>query len=678
MRFRHAFLVILLFVATGPASAQDAPAAPFTTGIADPASLTRVVEARVARARQLLDALVAVKGARSVANTLAPYDELSGELFTAAAQASVMAALHPDEAMRKAGEVLNRTASALSSEIMLRADVYDALAGIETRRLDEKTRYYIERELKAFKLAGVDRPEPVRKQIQQLRDELTTAMDEFARNIAQKPRQVTVASVTELAGLPEDFIARHKPDANGVITLTTDPGDQRPVLIYAQSDDLRRRMLLAAGNIAAPENIEVLGRILRIRHQLATVLGYKTWADYDMTTRMSGTVKAVSEFIDRVVNASGAKAQRELEQLTRRKQQDVPGSTVHLWDRQYYSELVRRASYDFDSQAVRPYFALDRVLSGILNVTGTIFDLSYRPVSDVPVWHPSVKVYEMHSAGMLVGRVYLDLHPRPNKRASGANVTTLRYGQKGRSVPEVVLAASLPGGEPGDPGLMTHDDVRTLFHEFGHVVHRLTGGHQPWQKLSSVGVERDFTEAPSQMLEEWVWDPRTLATFATHYQTGAPIPAALVRQMRRASDFGQGLDVRGQMLLARASLSYHDRDPRTFDQAELWKEIHDRYVPIAFLDGTNRQASFPHIGQQAYASAYYTYMWSLVIAKDMYSRFDGRDLMARGAARGYRESIFEPGSSKPASDLVTGFLGRSFNFDAWQQWLNADAPTTVQ
>jgi thimet oligopeptidase len=356
----------------------------------------------------------------------------------------------------------------------------------------------------------------------------------------------------------------------------------------------------------------------------------------------------------------------------------VPGSTVHLWDRQYYSELVRRASYDFDSQAVRPYFALDRVLSGILSVTGTIFDLSYRPVTDVPVWHPSVKVYEMHSAGTLVGRVYLDLHPRPNKRASGANVTTLRYGQKGRSVPEVVLAASLPGGEPGDPGLMTHDDVRTLFHEFGHVVHRLTGGHQPWQKLSSVGVERDFTEAPSQMLEEWVWDPRTLATFATHYQTGAPIPAALVRQMRRASDFGQGLDVRGQMLLARASLSYHDRDPRTFDQAELWKDIHDRYVPIAFLDGTNRQASFPHIGQAAYASAYYTYMWSLVIAKDMYSRFEGRDLMARGAARSYRESIFEPGSSKPASDLVKGFLGRSFNFDAWQQWLNADASTPVQ
>ena len=677
MRFRHVVLLFLLFVPAVPALAQDVSSAPFTQGIADPDSFRQVIDARLTRARQLLDEVLAVRGPRTVENTLAPYDELSGELYAATNQASVMAALHPDAAMRRTGEELNRRVSAMAAEIPLRADVYAALKGIDTRRVDDKTRYYVARELKEFQRAGVDRPEDVRQRIQQLRDELTTAMDEFARNIADKPRQVTVSNRAELEGLPADFTARKTPDANGVITLTTSLTDQRAVLTYAKSDDLRRRMLLAVGNIAMPENAEVLARILRIRSELASLLGHPTWAAYDMSARMSGDVKTVSTFIDRVVAAAGPKALRELEQLTRRKQQDFPGSPLNLWDRQYYAELVRRASYDFDSQSVRPYFPIEPVLQGVFTVTGTIFGVAYRPVSDVPVWHPSVRVYEMRSGQRLLGRVYLDLHGRPNKPAGTASATTVSYGQAGRSFPEAVLSASLPGGEPGDPGLLSHDDVRTLFHEFGHVVHRLSGGHQPWRKLSSVLVERDFAEAPSQMLEEWTWDPRTLASFARHYQTGEPIPAALVQQMRRASEFGQALDVRGQMLLARVSLSYHDRDPRTVDQDALWKQIHGQYMPIPFLDGTHRQASFPHIGSAGYASAYYTYMWSLVIAKDFFSRFAGQNLIAPDAARRYRELVFEPGSSKPAAELVSDFLGRPFNATAWERWLNGETSTAT-
>jgi thimet oligopeptidase len=671
-------LVILFVVPATPALAQDAAAAPFTQGLSDPESLKRTIDRRMARARELLDAMLAVKGARTVANTLGPYDELLGELFTGSSQARVIAALHPDEAMRRAGEDLDRTISALADQIPLRADVYAALKAVDIERADAKTRYYIERELRDFALAGVDQPEPTRRRLQQLRDELTQLMNQFARNIADKPRTVTVSNRAELDGLPADVIARLKPNPDGTITLSTDPSDQRPVLIYARNEDLRRRMLIAVGNIAAPENVEVLGRILSVRAEIARTLGYPNWAAYDMKTRMAGDVKTVSDFIDHVVAAAGPRAMREVAELTRRKQQDFPGSTLNLWDRQYYSELVRRSSYAFDSQSVRPYFAFDRVLQGVLHVTGAIFGLTYRQVKDAPVWHPSVQVYDMLAGGTLVGRVYLDLHPRPNKRASGANVTTVRLGQEGRIVPEAVLAAGLPGGQPGDPGLMTHDDVRTLFHEFGHVVHRLTGGHQPWQRLSSVAMERDFTEAPSQMLEEWLWDPRTLATFATHYQTGEPIPAALVNQMRRASEFGQGLDVRQQMVLARVSLSYHDRDPKTLDMTALWKDIHGRYVPIPFADGTLRQASFPHIGQAGYASAYYTYMWSLVIAKDLFSKFEGQDLTAPDVARRYRDTVFAPGSSKPAAAVVSEFLGRPFGYEAWERWLNREPspPTT--
>ena len=668
MRGRTLALALVLCTAVA-APAQQVPTPPFTNGITDAASLKRAIDERLSRARTLLDAMLAVKGARTVANTLAPYDELLDELNTASGQVAVMMDLHPDGAVRQSAEDLDRAVSGLLDEIPLRTDVYEALKAVDVRRADAATRFYVARELRDFGRAGVDKPEATRARLKELRDQLTQAMADWGRNIREGSRAVT-ATAADLDGLPADFIARHKPDASGSITLTTGAADARPVLMYAKNEELRRRMLVATYNVAAPENIGVLDRILRTRAEIARQLGYRNWAAYDAQVRMAGDEKAVSAFIDRVVDAARPRATRELTELSRLKQQERPGSALNPWDRLYYSELVRRSTYDFDSQALRPYFAFDRVFDGALRVTGTIFGLTYQRVTDVPVWHPSVRVYELRDGASLVGRVYFDLHPRPSKAAGGATTLTVRPGRKGRTIPETVLSASLPGRQPNDPGLMTHDEVRTLFHEFGHVVHRLSGGHQPWQGLSSLAMERDFTEAPSQMLEEWVWDPKTLATFATHHQTGEPIPAALVQQMRRASEFGQGIEVAQQMVLARVSLSLHDREPGTIDQNALWKQIQARYVEIPFIDGTARQASFPHIGQAGYASAYYTYMWSLVIGKDLFSKFEGRDLTQPGVARKYREIVFLPGSSRTATAVVTEFLGRPFNADAWEKWLN--------
>jgi thimet oligopeptidase len=668
MRRRALALAFVLSTAVG-APAQQAPTPPFTSGLTDAASLKRAIDERISRARTLLDAMLAVNGARTVANTLAPYDELLDELNTASGQVAIMMDLHPDAAVRQAAEDLDRAVSGLLDELPLRTDVYAALKAVDVRRADAATRFYVTRELRDFRRAGVDKPEATRARLKDLRDQLTQAMAEWGRNIREGSRTVA-ATPADLDGLPADFIARHKPDASGMIPLTTSAADARPVLMYAKNDELRRRMLVATYNVAAPENIAVLDRIVRVRADIARILGYRNWAAYDAEVRMAGNEKAVSAFIDRVVAAARPRTTRELAELARVKQQERPGSSLDPWDRLYYAELVRRSSYDFDSQALRPYFAFDRVLDGALRVTGTIFGLTYQRVTDVPVWHPSVRVYEMRDGASLVGRVYLDLHPRANKAAGGATTLTVRPGRKGTTIPETVLWASLPGGQPDDPGLMTHDEARTLFHEFGHVVHRLSGGHQPWQGLSSLAMERDFTEAPSQMLEEWVWDPKTLATFATHYQTGEPIPAALVQQMRRASEFGQGIEVSQQMVLARVSLSLHDREPGAIDQSMLWKQIQARYVDIPFIDGTARQASFPHIGQAGYASAYYTYMWSLVIGKDLFSKFEGRDLMQPGLARKYREVVFLPGSSRTATAVVTEFLGRPFNADAWEKWLN--------
>jgi len=676
-------VIAILLLTVVPVSVQEPPAAvpppeapdaPFTTGLSDAVSLRSIIEGRMARARQALEVLLAVRGPRTVANTLRPYDDMLGELTTADDQAGVLASVHPDEAVRRAADDLDRRVLALTAEIQLRSDVYDALRAIRAVGLDAESRYYLARQIAELRRIGVDRPPQTRARLQTLRDELTAVMAEFQRNIREGQRRWTV-SAKELDGLPADFIARHTPDSSGAITLTTDNVDARPVLTYAANEELRKRMYIESYSVAYPKNLEVLEHMLAVRSEIAHLLGYPNWASYDMASRMAGDVKTVSAFIDRVVAAAGPKATREANDLLALKQRDVPNASLQVWDRAYYGELARRASYNFDSQALRPYLPFDRVLAGVFDVTGRIFGVTFRPVSAViTVWHPSVRVYEMLDGTRLVGRVYLDLHPRENKAATTASVTTVRGGVEGRHLPEVVLVASLPGGQPGDPGLMTHDEVRTLFHEFGHVVHRLVGGHRQWSGVNSLAMERDFVEAPSQMLEEWLFDPATLASFAKHYQTGEPVPPRLVMQMRRASEFGQGLEVRGQMVFAKASLSYHDRDPSKVDTTAMWKDIHNKYLPYPHVDGTYRQAVFTHLGNPGYASAYYTYMWALVIAKDLFSAFEGKDLLQPGLARRYVTTVLAAGSSKPAAELVRQFLGRPFSFTPWQTWLNRDTP----
>src|SRR5262245_4951412 len=310
-----------------------------------------------------------------------------------------------------------------------------------------------------------------------------------------------------------------------------------------------------------------------------------------MSDRMVGTAPAASEFIERVATASKARAEREYDALLKRKRQDVPDATaVNAWENAYYTELVRKANYDFDTRSVRPYLPYDRVQQGVLDVTSRLFGITYRPVKDAPVWHPSVQVYEAVENGAVIGRFYFDTHRRPNKLNTSALTTAVRPGLAGRSLPEAVLIMSVPGGEPGDPGLLSIEDVRAFFHEFGHVLAGILAGNGTWFGLARP-AERDFTETTAQMFEEWVWDPATLATFAKHYQTNEPIPAALVSQMRRANEYGKAigpLGVRGQMVQARLSLALHDRDPKDIDSTAVLRDANQRYLPWPFVEGTHR------------------------------------------------------------------------------------------
>jgi thimet oligopeptidase len=672
--------VLLCFCSLTVASAQPAAPAPptgatsvpFWTGMSNAAAFERAMDARLAHARETLDVLVSAKGVRTVDNTLRPYDDILLEVDAAGSQAQLIQDVHPDEATRHAAEQISQKVSAFATALSLNRRVYDALAALDVHTADAETQYYVQRTLRDFRLAGVDKDEAARKKIQALRDELVVIGQDFDRNIRTDLRTVTARSAAELDGLPADYIARHKPDASGAITLTIDYPDSLPVFSFAKNESLRKRMYMEYQNRAYPANIAVLDRMIAKRAELAALLGFSNWADAITADKMVESGKNASAFIDRIVAASGEKAQREYAALSKRKQADVPGAEgVNAWESGYYSELVRKASYDFDSQSVRPYFPFDRVKQGLLGVTSTLFGVTYRPVTGVPVWDPSVETYEMLQNGALVGRFYLDMHPRPNKYNHAAQFG-IRTGVEGRQIPEAALICNLPGGQPGDPGLMTHEDVEMFFHEFGHLVHALLAGHHHWIGIGGNNTEQDFVEAPSQMLEEWTWDPATLATFARHYQTNEPIPAVLVKQMRRANEFGKALNVRQQMIYAKLSLSIYDHDPKQVDTTAMVKELTNKYRPFPYVEGTHFQTSFGHL--DGYSAIYYTYMWSLVIAKDMFSQFDRANLLAPGIARKYRDTILVPGGSKPATALLHDFLGRPFEFKAWEEWLNRDEP----
>jgi thimet oligopeptidase len=453
------------------------------------------------------------------------------------------------------------------------------------------------------------------------------------------------------------------------VTVTTDNTDYVPFLTYARSERAREALWRLYRLRGHPKNLDVLSRMLSRRAELARILGYPSWAAYVTEDKMIGSAEAASEFIEKITAAAEARMRRDFAQLLERKRKDVPGAErVEPWDSAYLQERVKAEQYGFESQSARPYLEYSRVKDGVLEVTARLFGIEYRRVREATAWHPDVEVHDVLEGGRLLGRIYLDMHPREGKYKHYAQFT-LSSGQAGLRLPEGVLVCNFPQPTAAGPALLEHGDVKTFFHEFGHLLHHVLGGHTRWAGQSGVATEWDFVEAPSQMLEEWVWDPGVLAGFARHVETGEPIPESLVRRMKAADEYGKGLMVRQQMFYAATSLELHRRDPAGLDTTGLVAEMQERYTPFRHVEGTYFQESFGHL--DGYSAIYYTYMWSLVIAKDLFAPFAAAGLMDPEVARRYRRAILEPGGSRPAAELVKEFLGRPHAFDAYERWLEA-------
>ena len=668
---RNFVIVALLLAATFPAAfAQSAPYGPHLWDKPlDPAVLEQRVDERLARAKKSIDQLIAVKGSRTVENTLTLYDDAVEQLDTVGNQSGLMQIVNPDAAIRDRAQALVQKVSAVATALSLNPAVYQALSAVDVSRADAATQYYVKRTLLEFRLAGVDKDEATRTKIKSLSDDITRISSQFQRNIQESQLKVVVKDRAELAGLPDDYIARHKPAADGSITLTSDSPDVTPVLKFASNAELRKRVYLAYQDRAYPQNFAVLEDLLKKREELASLLGYKHWADLNAADKMAGNSQTISRFIDQLDAASRPVADREYQMLLALAKKDQPGATaISIADRSYYFEQLRKSAYDFDSQSARPYFPFARVQQGILDVASKLFNVTFHPAKDAVVWDPSVTALDVFDGDHQLGRIYLDMHPRPGKDQWFSS-DPIMDGKRGQQLPEVTLVCNFSGGTADDPGLMEYGDVTTFFHEFGHLMHWIFQGQQQWAGFGG-NLESDFVEAPSQMLEEWMHDPKVLATFARNYQTNAPIPAELVQRANRADAFGRALWVRGQLTYTAISFDLHNA---ALDRAQIEKSVPEsskRFLPYQLLEGDHQLASFTHL--TGYSSAYYTYLWDKVIAQDFYSKFDHENLLAPEVAHRYRTTVLEQTGAMPASDLVTNFLGRPQSIDAFKTWMNQE------
>jgi thimet oligopeptidase len=674
----------VLGIATAVAGAQ----APDVSGLKDPlhiwvgnpdaAQARTWADAHLAAAQSAIEKLLAVKGVRTVEDTLAPFDEAQLQLEMAANGASLLTNASPNKALRDLGEEVSQKVSAAATALSLNVDVYNALKAVDPSAADDATKYYLEHTLLDYRLNGIDKDEPTRERIRKLNDQLTAEVLHFQRNIAESQGKVTVKSKADLAGLPEDYIARHPAGADGSIVITTDEPDYRPVLTYAKNEDLRHGLYLAYNNRAYPANKELLQQILKTRSELAHELAFGSWADVATVNKLIKNPANVKALLAELDKAAKPVAQKEYAEILAFAQKEQPTlKEIPAYSAGYWMELYQRTAYGFDSQAVRAYFPFAEVQRGVLETAAKLFHVKFVQVNGLELWDPSVTVFDvmdgLDGSGKRLGRIYLDMHPRAGKN-KWFNASVVVAGVGDRQLPEARLNGNFTGGaDANDPGLMQYSDVVTFFHEFGHMMHAVLGSHQRWSGTSSFNIEWDFVEAPSQMLEEFFRDKRIVDGFAKHYKTGEVIPDELFTKMMRADAFGRGIGYERQISLANYSLELHDRSPANVDVEGMWKQAGITGGPWTWVDGNHGFTTFTHL--TGYSSNYYTYSLSKVIALDFFGQFDKQNLLEGPAAMRYRKLVLEPGGSKSANDLVKDFLGRPQSYDAFRRWMNEEFET---
>ena len=618
---------------------------------------------------------IAAQGSPTFATIVEPLEELRHAVARAWSPVSHLNAVLNSEALRTAYNTCLPLLSAYQTDLSQSEPLYQAYRAIEEREgaaLDPVQRRLLEHTLRDFRLAGVGLGAADKQRFKDVMLELTGLQAKFEENVldATNGWSYHVADEAMLRGLNEMLVDQgrrraHDQRVDGWI-LTLDQPTYVAVVTDAESDVLRRAFYEAWSTRASDQgpnagkwdNADVMEQILRKRYDAARILGFGNYAEYALATRMAHTVPEVMQFLEELSQSARPAAVREFEEL-----EAFAGRRLEAWDVGFYAERLQRERYAVSQEELRPYFPLPRVLTGLFEVAERLFDIRLRERKGAPVWHPDVRFFEIESAaGRPVGSFYLDAYARPNKR-SGAWMDEC-IGRKrlasSAALPAAYLVCNvLPPGE-GRPALLTHDDVLTLFHEFGHGLHHLLT-RVDYPSIAGInGVAWDAVELPSQFMENYAWHPDVLSRISSHYQTGAPLPAQTQDRLRATRSFHAGLQMMRQLEFALFDFRLHaEYSPERGGRVrEVLEEVRRQVAVIRPPDWNRFPNSFGHIFAGGYAAGYYSYKWAEVLAADAFSAFEERGVFDRATAQRFLDSILSRGASRDALEAFVEFRGR--------------------
>lgn len=671
MRFLNKFALAALALAWGAlASAQE---------------ISTTVKAALKRADDAVAKIVAVpNGQRNFENTIGAIDEISVRLDNDTSMALFMQYVSVDAAEREASREAEQLASEYLIELSKREDLYQAVkAYADTKpNLSGEQKRLLEFTMRDYRRSGMMLSPEKREKLKELEKEISRLGIEFQQNIADDETKVPLLK-SELVGVPDEILARQK-QAFGVYLIGMDGPTFSAITDYCENEKTRQKAWLEYKRRGGMKNVRILERLLKLRSEASSLLGYDTTVDYEVEVRMAKNDETIAKFYEDLRPIVRKKAQLDLKEFTEAKRKHTGDSNAKLfpWDYSFYKTLLKKEKYAIDAEKVAEYFPMDQVVKGLFSITESLYSITYNDITaqaksqGFPIWHDDVKLYEVKdkTTGRLLGRMYTDLYPRDNKYNHAA-CWGLRprktFADGSNQVPLAALVCNFTKPTADKPSLLPHDEAETFFHEFGHGLHHILSNTR-YGRFSGTSVARDFVEAPSQMMENWVWSPQVLKTFAKHYKTGETLPMELLESMKKARSLGSGLETEHQFYYGLVDQAFHTAKNGTIDTV---KTVTDLFSEIELYDRipeTWFHASFGHM--VGYHGAYYGYQWSLVFAQDMFQRFDELGVLSPEAGKYYRDKILARGGTMDEMEMLKDYLGREPKLDSFLKLLGMETP----
>ncbi len=652
-----------------------------------PEHVRPAIDAVLADNRRQREALLARGSGYTWDNLVQPLEDMSERLARVWSPVSHLNAVMNNEALRAAYNECLPLLSEYSTELAQDERIYAAYkqiaAGDEYPRLSAAQCRIIDNTLRDFRLAGAELPPEKKARFKEVQRELSQLQSKFSENVldATQAWELVVSDEAALAGLPETAraLARQSAQQAGKDgwRFTLEFPSYVAVMTYADRRELRRQVYDAYVTRASDQgphagrwdNGPLMVEILKLRREAARLLGFANYAEYALQTRMAKSVAEVMDFLNDLAARSRPAARRDLEELRQYARDEHGVAELEAWDLAYYSEKLRQARYSYSEEEVRPYLPDTRVVPGLFQVVQRLFGMAIRPIEGIDVWHPDVRVYEIHdSAGETRGRFYLDLYARANKRGGAwmDDCIGRKRTAQGVQLPVAYITCNFTPPVDGRPALLTHDEVTTLFHEFGHGLHHLLTRVDYWGVSGINGVLWDAVELPSQFMENWCWEREAMDLLSGHYRSGAPLPRALFDKMYAARNFQSGMQFVRQLEFALFDMRLHaELDVDTLaDIRRLLAQVRSA-VAVVIPPAYNRfENSFSHVFAGGYAAGYYSYKWAEVLSADAFSKFEERGVFDRTTGEEFLHYILEQGGARDPMELFERFRGRKPTIDA--------------